>query len=229
MKTIYQPTEETLDFVENISTMLTSKKSGIHFWLKSRVSMFSPDFIGTLFFNEKRMEDNWHDIPWYEWLYQINWFTNEIKSILYGKTGKPRILKNEVNKYGHIKIGLYKNKKAKTYWFHQLVMLIKEWPCPEWLEVCHNDWNPQNNLPRNLRYDTRKNNVLDAVTHGTCSLIGNKNKASPVKQYSKEGIFIKYWESQAEVFERLKINQWNISAVCRWLRKYAWWYKWSYA
>lgn len=76
----------SLDFVENISTMLTSKKSGIHFWLKSRVSMFSPDFIGTLFFNERRMRKTVVNIGDRYWrlkiLEEVKWFRERQFSVI---------------------------------------------------------------------------------------------------------------------------------------------------
>ena len=38
--------------------------------------------------------------------------------------------------------------------------------CPEGLEVCHSDGNPGNDHVENLRYDTRKGNMQDAVKQG---------------------------------------------------------------
>jgi len=40
-------------------------------------------------------------------------------------------------------------------------------PRPEGLDVCHNDGDPANNRPANLRYDTRTANHADKVQHGT--------------------------------------------------------------
>lgn len=44
----------------------------------------------------------------------------------------------------------------------RLVALAFLGPCPEGLEVCHNDGNPQNDRLNNLRYDTHKSNMEDA-------------------------------------------------------------------
>ncbi len=172
--------------------------------------------------------DNWKDIPWYEWLYQINWLTNEIKSLSYGKTKRPKILKLDIKEYGHIKTCLYKNKKRWNCWFHQIVMLIKEWPCPEWLEVCHNDWNPQNNNPDNLRYDTRRNNVVDTVKMWRCNFIWHTRWARRIVQYKKSWEIVKVWNSQMEIHRALWISQWNIWYCCSWKRNVAWWFIWKY-
>lgn len=42
-------------------------------------------------------------------------------------------------------------------------------PCPNGLEVCHNDGNPSNDRVENLRYDTHKSNMQDAVEQGNMS------------------------------------------------------------
>ena len=39
-------------------------------------------------------------------------------------------------------------------------------PCPNGLEVCHNDGNPSNDRVENLRYDTHKSNMQDAIEQG---------------------------------------------------------------
>jgi len=47
-----------------------------------------------------------------------------------------------------------------------------------------------------------------------------------VNQYDLDWNFIKEWISMSEV--RKSWIKWNISLVCSWKRKQAWWYKWSY-
>ena len=39
---------------------------------------------------------------------------------------------------------------------------------------CHKDGNPQNNIPKNLRWDTAKSNSQDMIKHGN-SCRGEKN------------------------------------------------------
>lgn len=50
---------------------------------------------------------------------------------------------------------------------HQMVALAFIGIRPDGYDTCHNDGNPSNNTPGNLRYDTRRNNLLDQFKHGT--------------------------------------------------------------
>lgn len=50
---------------------------------------------------------------------------------------------------------------------HRLVLLTFVGPCPDGMEGCHNDGNPNNNNINNLRWDTRKSNRADSILHGT--------------------------------------------------------------
>lgn len=57
--------------------------------------------------------------------------------------------------------------KAHTVYEHQLVCAKHHGPKPDGMEVCHNDGDVTNNTPDNLRWDSHRNNMLDAHTHGT--------------------------------------------------------------
>lgn len=50
---------------------------------------------------------------------------------------------------------------------HKVVIEAFVGPCPEGMEVLHDDGDPSNNALSNLRYGTRSENLLDAVRHGT--------------------------------------------------------------
>lgn len=96
------------------------------------------------------------------------------KKISFGRKGTKHILadfpqkirKPGINK-GRYQIPLYKNNKCFSFQVHRLVMLAFVGPCPDGLEVCHNDGNSLNNHISNLRYDTRSNNHKDKYLHGT--------------------------------------------------------------
>lgn len=45
-------------------------------------------------------------------------------------------------------------------------------PCPEGMECCHNDDNSYNNVLSNLRWDTRRANLLDRFRNGRITYSG---------------------------------------------------------
>lgn len=59
---------------------------------------------------------------------------------------------------GYLGVTFPGNKRISI---HRLVMLAFAGPCPDGMEVCHNDSNPRNNNLDNLRYDTPQNNNQD--------------------------------------------------------------------
>lgn len=164
-----------------------------------------------------------HNIPWHP-DYQINWETNEVKSINFKRRWEERILKPAISKNGYRMIWIYIEKgNVKIFSFHKLVMLVKTWHlAPEWLEICHNDWNPQNNHPNNLRYDTHSENTKDRYR------LWYKWRIKPISQYSKWWEFIRYWDSAKEVTRALWINNKNIWSCCSWKRKLAGGFIWKF-
>lgn len=57
---------------------------------------------------------------------------------------------------------------------HQLVAAAFYGECPYGLCTAHENGNPHDNRPSNLRYKTDKENMADKIRHGT-SLIGERN------------------------------------------------------
>jgi len=141
------------------------------------------------------IDEIWKDILEYIGLYMISNY-GMVKSLNYRYTGKEQILKpNQISKYGHLQIGLYKNGIRKRYLVHRLVMETFVGPCPTGKEVCHNDGDPSNNFVENLRYDTQKNNARDSINQGTFikgSRQGlsklNDNKIIEIRKLYKEGV-----------------------------------------
>jgi hypothetical protein len=50
---------------------------------------------------------------------------------------------------------------------HVLVLEAFVGPCPSGMEACHGNGNPADNRPENLRWDTHRANMHDAIRHGT--------------------------------------------------------------
>ena len=57
----------------------------------------------------------------------------------------------------------------------------------------------------------------------------NHYKAKPIYQYTKDGIFIKEWQSISEASRVLNINNSNLSMCAGGKRSVAGGYRWSYA
>jgi hypothetical protein len=168
------------------------------------------------------------DVPWYEWIYKIFISKNEIMSVErmvrhknYFIKIRNRVLKNSSIKNWHLYVNLHINWIQKTFHIHQIVMLIKEWSCPEWMEVLHWDWNPKNNHPDNLRYWSHKDNYKDSIKHWT-------SLHKKVLQYSKKLILINEYISIKDAKIKTWIDNWSISKCCNGIRKFAGGFIWKY-
>jgi hypothetical protein len=81
-----------------------------------------------------------------------------------------RPLKPTPQHRGHFAVCLVRGAQKHTRNVHRLVLEAFAGPFPEGLECCHNDGDPANNRPENLRRDTRKANSEDSRRHGTLAL-----------------------------------------------------------
>lgn len=70
---------------------------------------------------------------------------------------------------------------------HRLVLLAFIGPCPEGMEVCHNDGNPGNNKLDNLRYGTHQENMKDRLLHNTSGNI-TAEQAREIREAAAAGI-----------------------------------------
>jgi hypothetical protein len=77
-----------------------------------------------------------------------------------------RRLKTVCRRDGYVKVVLC-SPIRRTHLVHRLVLESFVGPCPPGMECCHGDRNRSNNIPSNLRWDTRMANTQDRVRHGT--------------------------------------------------------------
>ena len=144
------------------------------------------------------MEEIWKDIKGYEGLYQVSnlgrvkslgrWVYKEYR----GKRWQgEKILKQIKNKFGYLRVYLYKNRKAKCYAIHRLVAQVFI-PNPYNLpQVNHKDEDKSNNRVDNLEwctsfynneYGTRKKRWYETrIKNGT---MDPKNIGIKVKTFS---------------------------------------------
>lgn len=79
---------------------------------------------------------------------------------------------------GYYKVTLCTGARGKTknVKLHKLILLAFVGPCPPGMEACHDpDPNPANNHVENLRWDTRKGNMVDRKLAGGFNHVGVKN------------------------------------------------------
>lgn len=95
---------------------------------------------------------------------------------------KPGILPN-----GYLIVGLHFNSRRCTCYIHRLVLETYIGFCPEGMEACHTNGNRADNRLGNLRWDTRRENIQDAIRHGTHNFLhlnrkGEKNGFSKLTE-----------------------------------------------
>lgn len=187
------------------------------------------------------MKEIFKDIIGYEWSYQVSnlW---RIKSFP-KHTSKWGFLKCDIWKFWHWKVALFKQWKRNIVWTHRLVAQAflwldlnnkKHWTLHKCEKLDEN--NALYNWVDNLWIWSAKDNNRDTVKKWRHKWIApmkwifwkDNPKSIKINQLDKEWKLIKTWDSSAEVERNLWIQHANISAVLKWRRNYAWWYKWEY-
>ena len=79
------------------------------------------------------------------------------------------------------------NNKTINRLIHRLLLEAFVCKCPEGKEGLHINGNPLDNRLENLRWGTRKENVQDAILHGTAT-IGTKNKQAKFNKQDLENV-----------------------------------------
>ena len=83
-------------------------------------------------------------------------------------------------RYLHVTLSNRGIKVQRTV--HRLVLEAFIGPAPMNMEGCHWDGNPRNNRLDNLRWDTRRKNIEDAIRHGTFVGRGSTLNADAVRE-----------------------------------------------
>ena len=89
--------------------------------------------------------------------------------------------KYSFNKDGYPVITFSINNKSKTFYIHQLILKAFVGLPKKGEECLHKNGNPSDFKLENLRWGTRKENVADAIKHGTAT-IGEKNGRACLSQ-----------------------------------------------
>ena len=171
----------------------------------------------------------WKDIPGYEGLYQVS-NLGRVKSFPkkkgcgVGYTQKELILKSASN--GHyLFVVLRKDRKPKMCYVHRLVAQAFIPNPNKKCDVNHISGIKTDNRVENLEWNTRQENIRHSFDNGL-EKPAHKRK---IVQYTKNGEFVREWDSIVEAAKSVNGLQGNIGSCCRGFRyKTAYGYIWRY-
>jgi hypothetical protein len=110
--------------------------------------------------------EEWRPVVGYENLYEVS-SLGRVRTLGGGKARTHgRILKASVGTTGYLRVALSRANVSRTLKVHRLVAEAFLGACPPRGYVLHNDGNPLNNAPSNLRYGDARANLADAIAHG---------------------------------------------------------------
>ena len=111
------------------------------------------------------MSEQWKPIIGYEGKYEVSSY-GRVKS-LKRQGANERILKQQLRNHGYLRVSLSKKNVPTDKLVNRLVLESFVGKCPDGMETYHVDSNPINNRLENLRWDTHKNNIAEAIRRGT--------------------------------------------------------------
>lgn len=136
-----------------------------------------------------------------------------------------RILKGKLSKSGYLYVDLWINGIPNQISIHRLVAQY-HCNCPiGYDEVNHIDENKLNNNASNLEWCTH----LQNMRHGTALQRKAISKQVKVKQFTKNGKFIKEFNSCKDAEQSFGKTSSNISNCCKGRLKTAYGYTWKYS
>ena len=110
--------------------------------------------------------------------------------------------------YEYVALSCGSAKSVRRFGIHQLVAEVFLGHCPNGKEVNHKDGVPSNNLPMNLEYVTRSENILHAVKIGLKPpLLGERNGKSTLTRRDVYAIraLAKLGISVSKIVEKLSL------------------------
>ena len=185
----------------------------------------------------------WKDVLGYEGIYQCS-SLGRVKSLSRidksGHNRKEIIRKLHSDEFGYLRVPLYKDGKCKNKQVHRLVWETFNGKIPEDMQVNHINEIKSDNRLSNLNLMTCKENINwgTGIERGHNTL-KHSGRCKPIIQYTKDGEFVKRWNSAREASRELGYRQSAIyscvsgkqlinSKGCTWIPKSAYGYVWKY-
>lgn len=159
------------------------------------------------------MFEIWKDIVRYEGLYQISNFGRVKRIISASGTHSGRILSPFTDRQKYLVVTLCNTFGHRKFYVHRLVIEVFIGPYPEGHECRHLDGNRQNNRLHNLATGTHKDNVGDAIRHGTHTALNQYGCDNPLARLDTNHIL-----EIRNLYENDKISQKDLAirfGVCQ--------------
>lgn len=140
-----------------------------------------------------------------------------------------RWLTNTVQSNGYAYTHFNVNGKQKHFRLAGLILLSFVGPCPSGMQCRHLDGDKKNNHLSNLKWGTPKENIQDAIQHGThCSLRrGDESNRSILCTEQVQVIFHAYHDgaaTQPELADAFNVSDVHISRI---VNKKSWSHLWE--
>lgn len=103
--------------------------------------------------------EEWRAVPGSEGKYHVS-------NLGRVKGARGGILRPQKTTSGSLQVSVVKDGRRALHLVPRLILEAFVGPCPEGMECCHHDDNPENNRIENLRWDTRSANRYDRVRNG---------------------------------------------------------------
>lgn len=232
--------------MENVSYLcIVTCEVTIHRQLDAQISrrMLAP-YTERLGFLLIPMDEIWKPVLGYEGLYEVS-NHERVRSISrmvinsngVGERRSPgKLLKQYMGDVGYYCVTLCKDGVPKKKRVHDLVCSAFHGPRPEGMEVLHLDGTRTNNMPENLMWGTRSDNMRDPICKAkriaaSKALWANGRmefKKKSVEQYDTRGNLIAEFESASAASRETGLMRESISRACRGESKSAGGYTWKF-
>lgn len=186
------------------------ERSGKNAWIERGLFVFSGGDI--------MQTEIWKPVRGYEGLYEVS----NLGGVKSHNTKKQMGVSK--NKYGHLKVGFWKNGKNKLFLIHRLVYQTFVGEIPSGYDIHHVDGNPRNNNVSNLQAIDHRKHISNHMM-GRQHTLGKKRSkeaieshrakvSKPVAQYTLDDVLIKTYPSTKEAERQTGIDSGSISRCC---------------